>query len=95
MQVNESNLPSKLEKMTNGKLTHENVTTQTGLDLPDSKFDKNKFSVDPYCQECKFHYKDPKPKDLVMYLHAYKYSGPDWEYETPMPVWANVNWKEP
>lgn len=71
------------------------MQTQTGIDLPDTKFDQGKFSVDPFCQECKVRYKDPEPKDLIMYLHAVKYSGPDWEYETPMPVWANVNWENP
>lgn len=72
-----------------------NMSTQTGMDLPDMKYDKNKHSIDPYCQECKTLYKDPQPKDLMMYLHAFKYSGPDWAYETPMPVWADVNWNEP
>jgi RluA family pseudouridine synthase len=71
-----------------------NMTTQTGIDLPDMTYDKNKDSIDPYCQECKINYKDPQPKDLMMYLHALKYSGPDWTYETPMPVWADVNWNE-
>lgn len=72
-----------------------NMSTQTGIHMPDMKFDKKKLSVDPSCLECKIHYKDPTPKDLIMYLHAFKYSGPGWAYETPMPVWADVNWKEP
>ena len=38
------------------------------------KFDASKLSVDEHCQECKVKYKDPKPKDLVMFLHAYTYS---------------------
>jgi len=71
-----------------------NMSTQTGVDIPDAAFVKSKLTVDPYCQECKIQYKDPKPKDLIMYLHAFKYSGPDWSYETSMPVWANVNWTE-
>lgn len=79
----------------NSKIMYNDVSTQTGINLPDSKFDKNKFSVDPHCQECKTHYKDPEPKDLVMYLHAFRYSGPNWLYETSMPVWADVNWTEP
>ena len=28
---------------------------------------------DPNCYECKVRYRDPKPKDLVMYLHAWVY----------------------
>ncbi|XP_050431168.1 pseudouridylate synthase RPUSD2-like isoform X2 [Adelges cooleyi] len=71
------------------------VCTQTDYEPPDSTFDPIKLSVDPYCKECKTRYRDPKPKDLIMYLHAYQYSGPDWKYETVMPAWADVNWKEP
>lgn len=71
------------------------VSTQTGIDMPDIGFDAKKLTVDAHCQECKIRYKDPKPADLVMYLHALRYSGPDWAYETPMPAWADVNWQEP
>jgi len=71
------------------------VSTQTGIDMPDIGFDEKKLTVDAHCQECKIRYKDPKPADLVMYLHALRYSGPDWAYETPMPAWADVNWQEP
>ena len=28
---------------------------------------------DPNCYECKVRYRDPKAKDLVMYLHAWRY----------------------
>lgn len=68
--------------------------TQTGMDMSDSRFNPNKSSVDPYCLDCRFQYRDPKPKDLVMYLHAYKYSGLGWMYKTPMPTWARVDYKE-
>jgi hypothetical protein len=30
-------------------------------------------TTDKHCYECKVRYKDPKPQDLVMYLHAWKY----------------------
>ena len=30
--------------------------------------------TDPHCYECKVRYRDPKPSDLVMYLHALKYA---------------------
>ena len=30
--------------------------------------------ADPRCYECKVRYRDPKPSDLVMYLHALKYA---------------------
>lgn len=72
----------------------QDAHTQTGIDVPDVGFDVKKLTVDAHCQECKIRYKDPEPTDLVMYLHALRYSGPDWAYETPMPKWADVNWKE-
>ncbi|XP_041978777.1 RNA pseudouridylate synthase domain-containing protein 2-like isoform X1 [Aricia agestis] len=49
---------------------------------------------DPHCYECRVRYRDPRPRDLVMYLHAWKYKGPGWEYETELPQWANVQWEE-
>jgi len=93
-----SNLAPPQRQATNGKLeacVMIDASVQTGIDVPDVVFDKKKLTVDAHCQECKIHYKDPGPTELVMYLHALRYSGPDWAYETPMPAWADVNWKEP
>lgn len=39
----------------------------------ESTFKAEHWSVDPHCYECKVKYRDPKPKDLVMYLHALSY----------------------
>ncbi|BFF94974.1 RNA pseudouridylate synthase domain-containing protein 2 [Drosophila madeirensis] len=52
----------------------------------------NKITTDAHCYECKVHYRDPKSKDLIMYLHAWKYKGPGWEYETEFPYWARRDW---
>lgn len=49
------------------------VATQTGHETPDLTFDAEKLTTDPHCYECKVRYRDPKPRDLVMYLHAFKY----------------------
>lgn len=49
------------------------VATQTGHEAPDLTFQSEKMTTDPHCYECKVRYRDPKPKDLVMYLHAWKY----------------------
>ena len=43
---------------------------------------------DPDCPWCATHWRDPKPSELVMYLHALSYDGPGWHYATPMPDWA-------
>lgn len=70
------------------------VGTQTGSEPPDSSFANDKMTVDSHCYECKVKYRDPKPSDLVMYLHAWRYCGPGWEYETPLPAWAASDWNE-
>lgn len=49
------------------------VATQTGHEAPDLSFNPDKMTVDKHCYECKVRYRDPKPQDLVMYLHAWKY----------------------
>ncbi|XP_057660868.1 uncharacterized protein LOC130896656 isoform X1 [Diorhabda carinulata] len=71
------------------------VATQTGQESPDLAFNPDKMTVDRHCYECKVRYRDPKPQDLVMYLHAWKYKGPGWEYVTELPDWAQINWIEP
>ncbi|XP_037048058.1 uncharacterized protein C18B11.02c-like isoform X4 [Bradysia coprophila] len=68
------------------------VATQTGHESPDLTYNLDKMSTDKHCYECKVRYRDPKPQDLVMYLHAWKYRGPGWEYETDLPDWASIDW---
>jgi len=54
-----------------------------------------KMTWDPNCYECKVRYRDPKAKDLVMYLHAWRYKGPEWQFETRLPTWAEPSWQQP
>lgn len=53
------------------------VISQSVLQNTNSSVDigltSDKVVIDKHCYECKVHYRDPKPKDLVMYLHAWKY----------------------
>jgi len=37
---------------------------------------------DHLCSECKLVRPDPTEKELIMYLHALRYKGPDFEYST-------------
>lgn len=53
------------------------MATQTGHEFPDLAFNPDKMTVDKHCYECKVRYRDPKPQDLVMYLHAWKYQVSD------------------
>lgn len=43
------------------------------------------------CPWCSRDWIDPQPDDLVMWLHALSYEGPDWKFETPLPKWALID----
>jgi len=58
----------------NNKSCVTTIATQTGIEEADERFDVKKLSFDPHCYECKVKYRDPSPKDLVMFLHAYTYT---------------------
>ncbi|XP_050327877.1 pseudouridylate synthase RPUSD2-like [Bactrocera neohumeralis] len=83
-----------LEEEEKGQTNRVSVGTQTGHDPPDTAYNKEKATVDEHCYECKVRFKDPKPNDLIMYLHAWKYRGPGWAYETELPNWADKDWSE-
>ncbi|PSN41924.1 hypothetical protein C0J52_06816 [Blattella germanica] len=50
--------------------------------------------LDNHCMECDIVRNDPKPADLFMCLHAWKYESPYWSYQTGLPVWAEEEWNE-
>ncbi|XP_056624318.1 RNA pseudouridylate synthase domain-containing protein 2 isoform X2 [Triplophysa dalaica] len=50
------------------------------------------FVRDHLCGECKIVRPDPAEKDLVMFLHALRYKGLDFEYSTRLPDWAKEDW---
>ena len=52
------------------------------------KFDPSKVQKDGACEECDIRYVESEAKHLMMFLHALKYSGSDWSYETKPPFWA-------
>ena len=39
----------------------------------DSTYDSDKLTCDEHCYECKVRFRDPKPRDLMMFLHAWRY----------------------
>lgn len=51
-------------------------------------------SRDHLCSECRLVRPDPTEKELIMYLHALRYKGPDFEYSTCLPDWAKEDWVE-
>jgi len=70
------------------------VSCQTNYTEPDPCFNPSKMTRNENCSECKHKYRDPKPSDMRMYLHAFSYKGPGWSYQTKLPVWAEPDWVE-
>lgn len=61
---------------------------------PTDSAHKTAGSRDHLCSECKLVRPDPTEKELIMYLHALRYKGPDFEYSTCLPDWAKEDWVE-
>lgn len=57
------------------------------------KFQPDRLTRHPECRDCVENYHDPPLRSLYLYLHALKYSGPGWSYESDMPTWALDSWK--
>lgn len=57
------------------------------------QFKPEKLVKDPTCRDCVNKYYDPPMRQLFLYLHALKYSGADWSYESEMPVWGKDTWQ--
>ncbi|XP_019374551.1 PREDICTED: RNA pseudouridylate synthase domain-containing protein 2 [Gavialis gangeticus] len=71
-------------------------TSETGCEeaSPSGTLDGDTEEKDPLCAECKIIRQDPSPKELVMYLHALRYKGAEFEYCSKMPDWALEDWEE-
>jgi len=70
----------------------------SSLDPDQSKsnfpFDQSDSSFDPSCKDCLKPCRDPEPSELVMFLHALRYQGLDFDFATPLPDWAQESWKD-
>lgn len=56
------------------------------------KFDEAKLKTDPTCRDCLDKFYDPPLRRMFLYLHALRYSGTGWSYESEMPAWARDTW---
>merc|ERR1711874_471639 len=80
------------EEIGDVKVVEEIGDVEGGEEIVKANVDIDNSSViDEHCVECRTEYKDPPPSTLVMYLHAFKYSGDGWCFETEMPPWAKIN----
>lgn len=90
---NESGSTACEESTSNDKEAEMNITQAAEKDEELSRTaDATKVVRDLLCSECKIVRPDPTAKELVMYLHALRYKGPDFEYSTHLPDWAKEDW---
>ncbi|EDO47303.1 predicted protein, partial [Nematostella vectensis] len=75
------------------KCRDDNANMETGAQH-DEMSPQGEGERDADCSECRIWRRDPTPQELTMYLHALSYKGPDWEYCTSVPSWAEKNWGE-
>ena len=76
------------EKQAVKEVHHELESKQDGfVQFPDCGI-----SYEPDCSDCQNQIPDPQSNELVMYLHALSYKGPDWMYKTNIPEWAHEDW---
>ena len=90
-----SSLSSDSQVMSQDGNSKVKETVKEETDPDRQNFDPTKLSIDPHCFECKVKYRDPKPNDLVMFLHAWTYSGSGWKYSTELPAWTKEDWVDP
>lgn len=71
----------------------------TDLPPPATDIEENRFphpnvllrleqSFDSSCRYCSKSYLNPEMHNMVLKLHAYRYSGEDWSYTASIPDWV-------
>lgn len=69
-------------------------TSQTLKDLQKKwPYEQERMIEDQTCRDCHAKYHDPPLRSLFLYLHALKYSGEGWSYESELPTWARESWE--
>ncbi|KAJ1663288.1 DRAP deaminase [Coemansia sp. RSA 1813] len=70
-------------------LVHRMEEWKTKQELVDHVGQSVDDNVPRMCPKCSNPtYPDPTPDELSIWLHAWRYSGPGWTFETPLPAWA-------
>ena len=71
--------PEDIQKIVNSLIAEEEEEYQGGKGVIDEAHT---------CLDCAIPKPDPAEADLFICLHAYQYSGPDFEFTTEYPEWA-------
>ncbi|CAH8502857.1 unnamed protein product [Schistosoma rodhaini] len=81
-----------IQRLSNSRNREKYIVQETNEKLK-SSLDPNvlerlQLCKDPLCPDCKLTFKDPEMNNLILRLHAYRYSGSDWCYSAPLPSWV-------
>ncbi|KAK7904355.1 hypothetical protein WMY93_016962 [Mugilogobius chulae] len=74
--------PATCDRIKNNDPIGENPIKNSDTDSTTTRAITSNSDIDHLCSECKLVRADPTEKELVMYLHALRYKGPDFEYST-------------
>uniref|UniRef100_A0A1X7T7J4 Pseudouridine synthase RsuA/RluA-like domain-containing protein n=1 Tax=Amphimedon queenslandica TaxID=400682 RepID=A0A1X7T7J4_AMPQE len=98
--INETTDTTKTEEIKTEKEEESEAkdTNNSGFISKEKKYEEDKeiiFNIDPHCTECHTPSRpDPTHNELIMYLHALSYTGPNWGYRTDPPEWAREYLKD-
>ncbi|XP_075700918.1 pseudouridylate synthase RPUSD2 [Rhinoderma darwinii] len=86
----------KEASLAEGCEVHEEKREEGDVTNPSSAHSEGKQQglVDPLCGECKVIRPDPSPNDLIMYLHALRYRGDDFDFSAELPEWGKDHWMD-
>ncbi|KPM11714.1 RNA pseudouridylate synthase domain-containing protein 2-like protein [Sarcoptes scabiei] len=56
------------------------------------RFHSEKILHEDDCDECRNKSIDPDIHEQLIYLHAFRYKGENWSFETQLPIWAHETW---
>lgn len=73
--------PAKMPRLSGSRYYDEASVDAETLALLEKAYDSD-------CPDCNRRFADPQMSNLVLRLHAYRYSGADWSYSAPLPDWA-------
>ncbi|VDN97329.1 unnamed protein product [Rodentolepis nana] len=76
-----SSPPSKKRRLSGVRYYDDSTVNAETLALLEAAYESD-------CPDCNRRFADPVTSNLVLRLHAYRYSSAEWSYSAPLPDWA-------
>lgn len=62
------------------------------INKPNQEKDYSRITYNEDCYFCKSPFRNPVQDSLGLFLHAFKYEGEKWSFQSKMPFWASEDW---